>query len=592
MTVWQRLEPVTRTVEYDRALQSRVHDPLWLLGRQWQFGELEGEDAGSPAHVRVETSSARMARFRAAGAGAAQPYEPDRTPLEVMAEREPPGPPTLRMRADVGRRLVSLLRAHNAPQTAVAVLKAFPLPASGITESSDPAAGITNRLASVLSGRLPDGLAAAEALRPTMRPAGTAAPTLPASISAPPAEASAALKAAREFLDWVDAEVLPPGTASGWVRERLEYRFDVAARTSHGEVVLAAPEYRGTTLDWHDLDVNDSSGATLGTALDDASLAPKSTVVDALASPVVFPGMPSDRFWQLEDATVSLPSVQAAPEDLGRLALVEFATAFGNDWFLVPVRVRYGTLTQVVSLVVTDTFGEALLVEATETAAAPSVPAAARWRMFAISSLRRSADASASPAGLVVPPVVTAATEGPPVEDVLFARDEQANLVWAVERVVEGPDGRGRDRNDEWLPIAAALDPPPPPSPAPLAYRLASAVPPHWIPFVAVHDSAENRGVRLERAAMLRLDTDPPAPVPPLGRVLEPETTPYVLLEEEVPREGVRVRRVPVLCRSLDGGTHAWVSRRTAVGRGEQSSGLRFDIPRETETAEATPPAG
>jgi len=204
--------------------------------------------------------------------------------------------------------------------------------------------------------------------------------------------------------------------------------------------------------------------------------------------------------------------------------------------------------------------------------------------MFAVSTSGDGVNA-----GLVAPPVA-APTEGAAIEDVLFARDEQANLVWGVERVVEAPDGRGRDRNDEWLPLAAALDPPPPPSPAPLAYRLMSAVPTHWIPFVAVHDSAENRGVRLERAAMLRLDADPPAPIPPVGRVLEPETKQYVVFEEEVPREGIRIRRVPVLCRSVDGRTYAWTSRRRTIGRGEQSSGLAFDLARETAGG-GSPPA-
>lgn len=568
-TVWQRLEPVTRTVEYDRALQARVHDPLWLLARQWQFGELEGEDAGSPVHVRVETSTGRLSRFRAAGARNARVYDPERTPLEVMAEAEPSSPPTLRARVDAGRRLVALLRAHKAPKTAAAVVTTFPLPAAAATPQDDPAATIAGRLASVARGRLPDGLAAAEALRPTVRPRGNATPKLPPSVAPPAAERAGALAAAQAFLDWIDAELPPARTASAWTRERLEYRFDVAARAARGEVVLTAPEYRGTALDWHDFDVDGTTGASLGAA---NARAPVSTVVDVLAAPVVFPGMPNDRFWELEDAIVSLPSVQAAPEDLGRLALVEFATAFGNDWYVVPVSVRYGSLTDVVSLVVTDTFGEALLVRPT---AAPG------WSMFAVATRGGNNGAAAAAPGLVVPPVA-AGTEGAAIEDVLFARDEQANLVWAVERVVEGPDGRGRDRNDEWLPLAAALDPPPPPSPAPLAYRLLSPVPPHWIPFVAVHDSAENRGVRLERAAMLRLDADPTAPIPPVGRVLEPEVKQYVVFEEEVPREGVRISRVPALCRSVDGRTHVWTSRRRTIGRGEQSSGLSFDAARET----------
>jgi hypothetical protein len=584
-TIWQRLEPVTRTVEYDRALQAQVHDPLWLLGRQWQFGEFEGEDAGSPVHVRAETSSAPLARFRAAGASTAQPYDPDQLPLEVLAEAEPVGPPTLRARADAGRRLASLLRAHRAPVTAADVLRKFPLTAPDAA-SADPAAALAGRLASVLHGRLPDGLAAADALRPTVRPDGHAAPTLPPSIAAPAAERAAALAAARDFLDWVDAELQPAGRAPAWVRERLEYGFAVAARTAAGEVVLDAPEYRGSELDWHDLDVDGSAGATLGAAQGGASAAPASTVTQVLTAPVVFPGMPTDRFWELEDAAVSLPSVQAAPEDLGRLALVEFATAFGDDWYLVPIRVRSGTVTDVVSLVVTDTFGEALLVQPTGAAAA-GAPAGSRWSMFALSS--RDGSGGGSPVARLVVPPTAAATEGAPIEEVLFARDEQANLVWAVERIVEGPDGRGRDRNDEWLPLAAALDPPPSPSPAPLAYRLMSAVPPHWIPFVAVHDSAENRGVRLERAAMLRLDTDPPVPVSPAGRVLEPETAPFIVFEEEVPREGLRIARIPALCRSVDGRTYFWTRRRRTIGRGEQSSGLAFDIARETTDGTAPP---
>jgi hypothetical protein len=569
MTVWQRLEPVTRTVEYDRALQARVHDPLWLLGRQWQFGELEGEDAGSPVHVRVETSTARLSRFRAAGTQSARVYDPERTPLEVVAEAEPASPPTLRTRADAGRQLVSLLRANKAPKTAAAVVTTFPLPAPAATQQSDPAAATADRLAAVLHARLPDGLAAADALRPTVRPRGNATPKLPPSVVPPAAERAGALAAAKAFLDWVDAELPPARTASAWTRERLEYRFEVGARATRGEVVLNAPEYRGTTLDWHDFDADGTSGATLGAA---NARAPVNAVIDVLAAPVVFPGMPNDRFWELEDAIVSLPSVQAAPEDLGRLALVEFATAFGNDWYVVPVAVRYGSVTDVVSLVVTDTFGEALLVRPT---AAPG------WSMFALSTRGAGNGSAPTAPGLVVPPVA-AGTEGAAIEDVLFARDEQANLVWAVERVVEGPDGRGRDRNDEWLPVAAALDPPPPPSPAPLAYRLMSAVPPHWIPFVAVHDSAENRGVRLERAAMLRLDANPPAPIPPVGRVLEPETKQYVVFEEEVPREGIRISRIPALCRSADGRTHVWTSRRRTIGRGEQSSGLAFDAARPT----------
>jgi hypothetical protein len=36
-----RLEPRTDCPEMQDSLQARIHDPLWLLARQWQFGEFK-----------------------------------------------------------------------------------------------------------------------------------------------------------------------------------------------------------------------------------------------------------------------------------------------------------------------------------------------------------------------------------------------------------------------------------------------------------------------------------------------------------------------------------------------------------------------
>jgi hypothetical protein len=47
LRVFTRLEPRLRETEFDDALAARVHDPMFMLGRQWQFGEFAGEDGGS-----------------------------------------------------------------------------------------------------------------------------------------------------------------------------------------------------------------------------------------------------------------------------------------------------------------------------------------------------------------------------------------------------------------------------------------------------------------------------------------------------------------------------------------------------------------
>ena len=49
--------------------------------------------------------------------------------------------------------------------------------------------------------------------------------------------------------------------------------------------------------------------------------------------------------------------IDATTSDLGRLALVEFSTIYGNDWFTFPIPVTYGSLQAVSELVVRDTFG-------------------------------------------------------------------------------------------------------------------------------------------------------------------------------------------------------------------------------------------
>ena len=62
---WTRLEPQSSSGDPRPGVEARVHDPLWLLGRQWQLGEFEGEDAGTPLTVRVVTRTVAVDRWAA-----------------------------------------------------------------------------------------------------------------------------------------------------------------------------------------------------------------------------------------------------------------------------------------------------------------------------------------------------------------------------------------------------------------------------------------------------------------------------------------------------------------------------------------------
>jgi hypothetical protein len=546
-TTWHRLEPRVRGTDPGVGLSASVHDPLWFLGRQWQMGELLGEDAAFPVAVRVETAEHPLSRFRAGG-GSPVDYDPSTIPLEAVVEREPPPPPTLRQRLDAWTRLVSLLTAASLTARIAPLATAHPLP-----DPAAPSDVADARLRLLAGSAAGDGLAVAAALRED-------AGGLPAALVA-------------GFLAWVDAQT-PAGSGDSWITDRLEYRFSVSASSETGEVVMAAPSYLGGRLDWYDVDLDPDPTHTLTTPTSEVT----ASVVHLLPTRVSFPGMPAERFWEFEDAAVDLGAISAAAEDLGRLVTVEFATVFGNDWWSVPVPAHFGSLVGLRSLVVRDSFGENILISDTNTAAASR--ATAPWRMFKLTNSELAAGAGPTADALLLAPVVAGALDGDAIEEIVLLRDEMANLAWAVERIVEGADARPRNRSIEYGSRLTAAPPPAIESPADLVYVLQTTVPEHWIPLVPVRDPA-NRSVSeaivLQRGSLLTNDGTM-RPITAQGVLLEPDVSPWYFHEEEVPRAGLRVQRVPSIARWIDGTPFAWVSRRVSSGQGEGSSGLQFDI--------------
>src|SRR5947208_15245733 len=87
ITAWNRVEGRPVTVGFSRALRAEVRDALWMLTRQWQMGEFNGEDAGSPASMRASITTTRLTRFKA-GAGTARDFD-DELPFETQVERRP-----------------------------------------------------------------------------------------------------------------------------------------------------------------------------------------------------------------------------------------------------------------------------------------------------------------------------------------------------------------------------------------------------------------------------------------------------------------------------------------------------------------------
>jgi len=536
ITTWTRLEPICREDDVRAGLEARVHDPLWLLGRQWQVSEFKGEDAGSPVGAKLRMEASSLTRWRPGALPAEGPapglrFDPAATPLETLVEREPAAAraaPSLRFAVDAGRHFLRLLRANGAAAQGPKFLASHavePPPAEQLAELDEE----TRRLYEVFAGRTIDG---ARLFRDFSRKFPTK---------------GGLGSAARLWLAWYrTAFAEPEKDARAWIDERLEYRFAVSAPTPSGEVVLQAPEYTEGRLDWYDFSV--ARGASLGAKAAEASVEKVERTL--IPAPVSYPGMPSERWWEFEDARIHFGAVDVQPGDLVTSVLLQFAIVYGNDWFVVPVRARVGALCEIRSLVVTDSFG-------VPTEVAPFT--GPNWRMFSF-----TVGNDPSREVFFLPPVLAHASPGPTIEEVLFARDEAANLAWAIERQVESPGGGVIDRRSVEFEAPGDVSLPPGPE---LRYRLAAEPPAHWVPLVPTVDPASGR-LRLHRTILKR---------PPLGRIAG--TKPSLAVEnEEIPKTGVVVTRSPQWTRWIDGSSHLWIGRRKLPGNGETSSGLRFDF--------------
>ena len=243
----------------------------------------------------------------------------------------------------------------------------------------------------------------------------------------------------------------------------IETTADQGDRTSSGEesaddqqfVVDAAAERR-------------AAEQTLADAFEQFDTTPGNrrlagTIPDADVTPTKasYPGMPEPRYWAFEDGEVNLKQMKAGPGELGKTLMLEFATLYGNDWYQLDIDVPLGSLARVTGMTVTDTFGEV-------TAVPPTGKQTDEWGMFTFDDLPNHDEP-----GLFVPPVLSTHEESDPVEEVVFTRDEMANLAFAIETTIEDPIGDPLERVEFALPAFEldAIEPSPDPTAEYLAFQ-------------------------------------------------------------------------------------------------------------------------
>lgn len=594
ITLWNRLEARPRTDDFDRALKAEVRDPLWMLTKQWQLGEFRGDDAGSPAFAKIQMATTRLTKYQA-DSKQVQTYDED-VPLEAKVEQKKipfksgAQDMSLDIRLMMGRHWLKLIKTDFPAglRDEYILLYKILLPDP---DDKNFASIVAHREAwqqvAAVAERSMDGYVFYAHLKK-----GNSASEGTSQLGDVDLDALG-----EKFIKWFENFFLQPidDDNNAWLPSRMEYQFAVSAPDEGGEKVMVADEYYHGHLDWYNLDID-----PLATALEtepDVVLPPdpqNRKTNSFFPVNISFDGMPHTRWWRFEDSNTNFGDINPDTTDLNKLLFIEFGLIYANDWFLVPFTLPAGSIANVKGLSVTNVFGEKTWVEP---AGKGLDDAWKRWNMYALNTKgnqREPADNS-----LLILPTVEKILEGKPLEEVLFIRDEVANMVWAIEKKIPLPTGSGKHGGEAAFELHkfyqkilnneigdGIVIPDDIEFKANIRYQIMNTVPENWIPFIPVHVDGSSREVQLQRASMPRiLENDAPGnaqKIKPRTQLVREglEKDPveaYFIHEEEIPRAGIRAYQTFQRTRWYDGKVVNWFGARKLTGRGEGHSGLAFD---------------
>lgn len=564
---YNRLSPRPRAENLNESLRAAVRDPLWMLTRQWQLGEFEGEDTGSPVTAKIGYTHQSIDRIKM-GLKPPMKFDHLQQPLEVAVEREGVRLAIRRPSAGFHGDLMFSVKlgklfvkaAGAIPDAMNKYIARFPILSD---EEDEEALQISRSLGSLV----PDGCAIVDALADNVHADWLVA----AGFSGPDQFALTAIvedihDKFRERLNRVFSQPESGIASPAWMNKQLEYAFEMATptREQQSQTILSADQYAGGTLDWYAFDLAEKDHPVL--RLDgDIPLPQQSLAVESfIPAPMRFRGMPQPRFWQMEENQLDFGKIDASTTSTLSLLLAEFGLVYGNDWFVLPHPLTINTLCEINGLVITDTFG----IHTSIVAAGRSPETNwQRWAMYHLSE--RNSTEKTTRSLFLLPPAVNKTLESEPIDQVNFIRDEMANMVWGVETFVPSQTGKGMAGTYK----TDAVEPPPfkpVNEEVKIRYILGTVVPKNWIPFVPARVELTIDQIKLQRARLAGAN-------PPRTEIIAEHPSPSFINEEEVPRAGIIVDRRFQRARWIGGLTFVWTGRQKQAGRGEGASRLSFD---------------
>jgi hypothetical protein len=328
-----------------------------------------------------------------------------------------------------------------------------------------------------------------------------------------------------------------------WDPAELSYTAQFPA----ADTTLSISRHDGGNLDWYHADAD--RPPTLPTA---------TTAVSVTPGRLRYPGAPLPRWWQIEDAAVSIGGQAPDRAALATVVLIDLIVNHSDDWYTFSVPATAGHICTLTDVTIIDSFGEKWVAQPPPD-----------WSLFTTTGLE--------PNSLVLWATAPTPLAGPVIDDVVIGIDEDSNMVWAVEQIVAGHN----------------LDTPPPyelPQPAAQAaaphysYLPMTPIPPYWHPYLLDDTTGERRFVQGRAYDMTKPHQQPePLPKPTSDLLKDPHATPpgdpfHHLVPAAIPAEGLRVQRRIMLTRSTTGDPVLWTQRRRQNLETPPTTSVRFDI--------------
>ena len=582
--IFRRYEPRTCRKDYSQALSFEVHDPMWMLTRQWQYGRFRANDCGSLVSARVqlrykkadgicEKQDLQTRRELPEG----QPWEPM---VESMETRITPF-----VRVESAMHLQKMIRHRFDAAKAAAVLsnmrKAYKLDDVSYREDTDnpigeivdSVNGARTRFLAVFAGRSFDGWKA-------YQDNGVSA-KIQKVLS--PVEADLLMQ---DYQAWFKSQYHPADgkEVSYWNPEKLGYDFSLTS----GSQLLTAENYSTGHVGWYTFDSLPGKGKDNYVSFQS----------DYIPTRATFPSAPARRLWEYEDRRVHFGNL--TNKDVSQLAsavMMEYISLYSNDWMIIPVDVIPGMVTEAVGVTVKDCFGGEYRIDRTpqdHDANASSIPFTDRWSLFEISKAAafKNNDFSTERC-LLFPASLLRVDESEPAEEVQFLRDEMANMLWGVEKKID--DGCGGSMSGDSMSgkVLSVVDAEkgeevPVEDRAEFTYLIQNRVPVHWIPFLPQRIPGQFREIRFQRARMPLYYKGQFCPVRPNTSILavhreKGKVKPLFINEEEILSYGTKVILTTQRTRWTGGKTYLWRGYAKRISGYQGNSGLMFDALQKLE---------